>query len=172
MRTVEKHGTVVFNSVSAKSGGAATYIGNLAHEVRSWAQHCIFFVPPQAAKTLRDVGADIEVIETNIGNKSAWRRFLWDQMVLRRNLKQRKADLLISTSDFGMLFPPCKQILMIRNPLFFSDLYATAILPQKTWRFRVDFWLRRLLIGLSARFSTVVLTASRSMLEDVKKYFA
>lgn len=172
MRVVKKQRIVIFNAVSAKSGGAATYLCNLAQEVGGWRHRCVFYVPPQLAKVLQGVGDDVEIIETDIGFKSSWRRFLWDQIVLRRSVKGWKADLLFSTSDFGMFFPPCKQILMIRNPLFFSDLYVTQVLPRKSWRFRLEFCVRQLLIALSARFSAIVLTASHSMLQDVKRHIA
>ena len=69
-----------------------------------------------------------------------------------------------------MLFPPCRQILMIRNPLFFSGLYLATILPHKSWRFKIEFLLRRWLISSSAKSSTITMTASRSMYEDVRRF--
>lgn len=117
-------------------------------------------------------GNNITVLETEIGHQSSWQRFLWDQVALRRIIKKESADILLSSSDFGMVFPPCKQILMIRNPLFFSDFYLQRILPQKSRRFRIEFLLRRKLISLSARSSDLVITASQSMLNDVRRFIA
>src|SRR3989449_10309938 len=97
-------------------------------------------------------------------------RFLWDQITLRRIVRQIKADVLISTSDFGMLFPPCKQVLLVRNPLFFSRLYLAHILPKKSYWFRLEFLLRRWLIARSIAHSDVVMTASKSMLDDVRRF--
>jgi glycosyltransferase involved in cell wall biosynthesis len=69
-----------------------------------------------------------------------------------------------------MWFPPCKQILMVRNPLFFSPLYLRAVLPRKSLVFKLGFYVRRWLIALSVRSSDVVITATDSMLEDVRRF--
>jgi len=87
-------------------------------------------------------------------------------------VRQIKPDVLISTSDFGMLFPPCKQVLLVRNPLFFSRLYLAHILPKKSYWFRLEFLLRRWLIARSIAHSDVVMTASKSMLDDVRRFIA
>jgi glycosyltransferase involved in cell wall biosynthesis len=69
-----------------------------------------------------------------------------------------------------MLSPPCRQVLLIRNSLFFSPFYLQTILPRQSWRSRGEFLLRRWLVLLSARSSDVVVTASRTMLDDVQRF--
>lgn len=163
---------IAVNAVSAKSGGAATYIHNLASgfaQVEHRHEY-IFYVPAVQAKAMQVSGDNVTVLETHVGYRSSWRRLLWDQVALRRTIKKERADLLLSSSDFGVLFAPCQQILMIRNPLFFSSLYLERILPHKSRRFKLEFLVRRWLISLSARSSDVVITASQSMLDDVRRF--
>lgn len=163
---------VLINAVSAKSGGAATYIRNLARELASGNQtkkRYILAVPPSLAEAMGGLGENIALLPTGVGYESSWKRFLWDQFALRAAITNQRAGLLLSSSDFGMWLPPCKQILMIRNPLFFSPLYVERILPRKTWRFKLEFSLRRWLIALSAGSSDVIVTASQSMLNDVRR---
>jgi len=163
---------MIVNAVSAKSGGAATYIENLAKELSTLNQRhrYLFYVPLNRAKLLEGLGSNIKVVDTDISYQSSWKRFLWDQITLRQVVYHQKTDLLLSCSDFGMMFPPCRQILMIRNQLFFSDFYLRRILPLKSYRFRFEFLLRRWLISLSVRFSDVVMTASKSMMTDLKRF--
>ena len=162
---------VLINAVSAKSGGAVSYIRNLADElVMSYPKYEFIFVcPSDQVGSILKVGRNIKVILTEIGQQSSWKRFLWDQIALRRIIQKEKVVLLISSSDFGVWFPPCRQILMIRNSLFFSREYLKKILPQKSLRFKLEFFLRRWFISLSAKSSDAVVTASKSMMEAVRR---
>jgi len=168
---VSNHLRIVLNAVSAKSGGAATYIRNLASSLPAEEprRHYYFYLPPVEAHAISRRGDHITVLPTDIGYRPFWQRFLWDQITLRRIVRRIKADVLISTSDFGMLFPPCKQVLLVRNPLFFSGLYLGRILPKKSYWFRLEFLLRRWLIARSIAHSDIVMTASKSMLDDVRR---
>jgi glycosyltransferase involved in cell wall biosynthesis len=163
---------ILIHAVSAKSGGAATYIHNVACQFAQvdHRHDYILYVPGAQAREMQVPGNDITVLETDVGYRSSWRRLVWDQLVLRRIIRRERVDLLLSSSDFGMLFPPCRQILMIRNPLFFSRLYLERILPHKSYRFKLEFLLRRWLIAFSAKSSDVVITASQSMLDDVRRF--
>jgi glycosyltransferase involved in cell wall biosynthesis len=130
------------------------------------------YLPPAQARAISLRSDHVTVVPTDIGYRPFWQRFLWDQITLRRIVRQIKAHVLISTSDFGMLFPPCKQVLLVRNPLFFSRLYLAHILPKKSYWFRLEFLLRRWLIARSIAHADVVTTASKSMLDDVRRFIA
>ena len=114
---------VLVNAVAAKSGGAVTYIGNLARELASLNQghHYLFYVLPERANALQGLGHNVSAVPTRVGRRPSWQRLLWDQLVWRRTIKKEKADILVSSNDFGVLFPSCRQILMIRNPFDQTD---------------------------------------------------
>ena len=162
---------ILIHAVSAKSGGAVTHIENLARALAKIERphRYIFYVPPAQARMLAAQG-NHDVVATDVGAKPSWQRLWWDQRVLRRIAKREGVDVIFSFSDFGMLFPPCRQILMIQNSLHFSQLYHEEILPRKSRRFRLELSLRRWLIRLSAQSSDLVMTASRSMLSDVRRF--
>ncbi len=157
---------VLFSAVSAKSGGSAVYIKNLSRcsTLKESPHQFIFLVPPGLANSLGTPAANIHVIATRAGLGSPWKRFLWDQLVLRRIVKEQMVDVLVSASDFGMFFPPCREILMIGNSLYFSSLYSEQILSHKSWKFRFQFFLRRCLVSLSVMVAKVVVTPSQSMM--------
>ncbi|MDE2059879.1 MAG: glycosyltransferase family 4 protein [candidate division NC10 bacterium] len=163
--------SVAINAVSAKSGGAATYIENLGKELAKsdYGNQYLFCIPPKRVASLEGLGDRIRVVASDVGYRSSWRRQLWDQVTLRQILRKEHVDVLLSSSDFGMWFPPCKQILMVRNPLFFSPLFLRTVLPNKSRQFRLEFWIRRWLISLSVRASDIVIAASRSMMADLKQ---
>lgn len=163
--------TILINAVSAKSGGAASYVLNLAQQLASSStfQQYIFYVPHGLGKAIGETHKNLAVVETSVGKGSAWKRFLWDQFVLRAIVKRKNIDVLISSSDFGMNFPPCRQILLIRNALFFSDLYARTFSMHQSWRCRLNRLVRRWLVLLSIGSSDVVITATHSLLNEVQK---
>jgi glycosyltransferase involved in cell wall biosynthesis len=160
---------VIVNAVSAFSGGAATYVENLARELAASTSpiRFRFFVPPTEAERMTR-GPKIRAVATKIGSAHRLRRLLWDQVTLRRMVLAERADVLLSSSDFGMLKPPCKQLLLLRNPLFFSQMYRETILPQKSFRARMDFKIRSALVARSVESADLIVTASRSMLADVR----
>jgi glycosyltransferase involved in cell wall biosynthesis len=154
--------------VSSKSGGAATYLQNLIVALANSRHRYVVFVP-ETTRWPVSGAANVTLVGTGIGYKPWWSRLFWDQVTLRRIVKANRADVLLSSSDFGMLWPPCKQILLIRNPLFFSQLYADHIWPHKSRTFKLEFLLRRWLVNLSAQSSDLVMTASHSMRNDAQK---
>ncbi len=156
-----------FSAVSAKSGGAATYLANLVKDLRSGSDRYVLLVPTGTLERLATCRADVEITETDIAFKSPLRRLVWDQIKLRGLLKRRKIDLLVSTSDFGLFFSPCPQILLVRNSLFFSKPYREFILPKKRLAARLDYWLRHLLVRASIWAADLVVMASAGMLAQV-----
>lgn len=163
---------LLISAVSAKSGGASTYIYNLVAELTrdNYGFSYIFYVPKALAESIKTRGDNISIVATEIGSAASWRRFLWDQVVLRAIIKKERIDILVSSSDFGMAFSPCRQVLLIRNALFFSQCYLQHIVPNQNRRSRLNFFLRRWLVLLSAKSSDIVMMASRSMLEDVRRF--
>ena len=165
---------VLINAVSAKSGGAATYLRNLAQSLseRQSDHRYLLLVPPQGRHSCLASSKSVTVRETSIASAPAWRRFLWDQIVVRRLVKTECIDVLVSSSDFGMVYPPCPQVLLLRNALYFAPLYRQYVLARHAWKTRLSYLLRKLLIAASARSATRVLVASRSMMRDVQADFA
>lgn len=164
---------VVLHAVSAKAGGATTYLQNLVPALsRRMGEtgRLIVCAPPATARALGRVPPNVWIVETDVSHRSPIHRLWWDQVILRRLVHREKADVLISSSDFGLLFPPCRQVLLVRNPLFFSPLYLRRILPHKSLPYRLEFLLRRRWIGLSVRHSDVVVCASQSMLDDLRGF--
>ena len=163
---------ILFNAVSAKSGGAAVSMENLCRSLASLKSrhHFIVLVPPQLAGRVGRLGAHIEVIPSEIGLGPPWKRFFWDQVTLRRIVKDQRVDVLVSTSDFGMFFPPCRQILVVSNSVFFSPFYLKRILPLKSVKFKLEFLLRRQLILFSVKVADVVIASSESMVMLLREF--
>jgi glycosyltransferase involved in cell wall biosynthesis len=160
---------VLLNAVAAKMGGAANYIRTLARELADEDQHeFLFLVPESQAAAIREIAPHIRVIASNIAEQSFLRRLWFDQVELPRILRRERIDVLFSTANFATLFCPCRQLLLVRNSLYFSSLYRSEILPHKSWKIRAGEALRRWLVCRSVMASDVVLTPSQAMLDELR----
>jgi glycosyltransferase involved in cell wall biosynthesis len=65
---------------------------------------------------------------------------------------------------------PVRQILLVRNALYFSKLYQDEFLARHSLRFRVPFRFRRWLICRSVRQADVVMTPTQAMLDDLRRF--
>ena len=156
---------ILIHALAAKMGGAANYINTLAQELSQSGEHDYLFLVPEAqAPTLRGL-PHISLLAKDL----TWIRRLWfDQVELPRLLRRERIDVLYSTANFATFFCPCRQLLLVRNSLYFSTVYMSRILPQKTPRARLAESLRRFLARRSARAADVVITPSQSMLYELQ----
>lgn len=163
---------VLINAASAKMGGAATYIKNLACVLGelNLPDEFIFYVPEEQAEVIRGLAPNIQLISTDINYAPFWKRIWLDLVMLRHIIEREKVDVLYSTANLGMFSCPCSQVLLVRNSLHFSKLYLMHILAHKGWRVRMDNTIRRWLICQSVKWADVVITPSQSMLDELQKF--
>ncbi len=164
---------VLVNAVSAKLGGAATYIRNLAFSLLEQAegdQEFVFAVPPERARELPAGHSRLRVVESRAAAGSYAGRCWWDQVALRRLCRSERPDALFSSANFAMLGCPCPQVLLVRIPIYFSREYLEQVLPQKPLIFRAEIALRRWLVCRSVAAADWVVTPSAAMLEDLSRF--
>jgi glycosyltransferase involved in cell wall biosynthesis len=65
---------------------------------------------------------------------------------------------------------PVKQILQVRNALYFSKVFRQMFLPRVSLKRRMAFRVGRWLIGLSVRSADVVTTPTQAMLDELREY--
>ena len=120
---------IVINAASAKMGGAASYITNLLRQLSAegGGTEFLVFLPPETAAKLPDLEGHVRVFPTRIGSTGLLRRLWWEQVALRRFLSSQKADTLYSSANFAMFFCPVRQVLLVRNALYFSRTVSRSI---------------------------------------------
>jgi glycosyltransferase involved in cell wall biosynthesis len=164
---------VLVNAVSAKLGGAATYLRNLVrslHELAAPQDRFVFVVPPERAREIAVDGERMRVLQSRAASGSYARRWWWDQVTLRRLAVEERPDVLFSSANFGMVACPCPQALLVRIPIYFSPEYCQHVLPGKSAAFRAETALRRWLVCRSTASADCVVTPSAAMLGDLQRY--
>jgi glycosyltransferase involved in cell wall biosynthesis len=164
--------TIAINAVSAKMGGAVSYLTNLLRNLPppESGYRFLVFVRTETARLLGDVAANILICEIPSGDSDGWRRFWWEQITLRRLLQRENIKALFSSANFAMFQCPVRQILLVRNAVYFSKMYQETILPRQAWKKRAWFRLSRRLVCMSARTADLVMTPTQAMLDGLRDY--
>jgi len=158
---------VVVQAVSAKMGGASNYLNAVATEFarQAPADEFIYLVP--SAGTLEQTE---HARVRKISAESVPQRLWFDRRELPKLLRQVGADVLFSTANIGIRNSPCRQVLLVRNALYFSDWYEKSILPYKGWRFPWEHRLRKSLVLRSVRWADAVVVPSHAMLASLREH--
>jgi glycosyltransferase involved in cell wall biosynthesis len=161
---------VLINAVSARIGGAANYIRMVARELVEQAPEDTFILllPPEQSGSVSGLTPGLEARAVDLGAASFLRRFWFDQVAVPGLIRRERVDVLFSSANMGTFFCPCKQVLLVRNALFFSVEYFRWIFPHKGFMARINERLRRLLVAMSARAADLVMTPSRAMLQQLQ----
>ena len=164
---------ILVNAVSAKLGGAATYIRNLAGSLLEQArpgEEFVFVVPPEREREIPAADSRLRVLGHTAAAGSYARRVWWDQVGLRQIVHRERPDVLFSSANFALLGCPCPQVLLVRIPIYFSREYLEQVLPGKSAAFKAETALRRWLVCRSVSAADCVVTPSAAMLEDLRRF--
>ncbi len=164
---------VLINAVSAKLGGAATYVRNLAGSLEAQAgsdEQFVFVVPPERAREMQTQSGRVSVKESSAASGSYASRWWWDQVTLRELLSRERPDVLFSSANFAMMACPCPQVLLVRIPIYFAEEYLQHVLPQKSAGFRAETALRRWLVCRSVRAADCLITPTAAMRDELARF--
>jgi glycosyltransferase involved in cell wall biosynthesis len=163
---------IVINAVSAKMGGAVTYLTNVLRRLPppESGDDFVVYLPPETAAKQQGLRENVRLAPTTIGHAAWWKRIWWEQVTLRRCLRSEHVDALFSSANFGMFRCPVRQLLLVRIPLYFSRPYLETFLPQHPFKTRMAFKLRRWLCCRSARAADVVMTPTQAMLDELMDF--
>lgn len=170
MMTSERPLHIVFNATASKMGGARTYLQHLVEGFRrgGYPVRLTFWLPPEQVTEFSSFECEtMRFLSSPVSHSGIIRRIIWEQMILPRWLKREKADVFISLGNTATFLSPCKQIVCVRNSLYFSKLYLGKVREARRWRLWVSSRLHGLLTRLSMRVSEVTLLPSVSIRDEI-----
>ncbi|HLW79071.1 MAG TPA: glycosyltransferase family 1 protein [Terriglobia bacterium] len=162
---------LAINAGATKMGGAVTYLSDLLRHLPppESGHEFLIMLPRETVKALPGLPPHIKLFPTPAGSQAWWKRLVWDQVTLRRLVKRMRADVLYSAANFGLLYCPVPQVLLLQNPLYFSDVYHRVFLPRYGSSVRLKLWLRRWLMLASVRHSDLVMTPTQALLDGLRR---
>lgn len=163
---------ILISAISAKMGGAANYMKEIAAQFAARNSHdeLTFLVPPEIAPAIQQILPHAEVVTPDIARRGFLSRIWFDQVILPRMLRERRIDALFSSADFGVLKSPCRQVLLVRNSIYFFAIYLEKYGRGRPLKSRVMDRFRRWLVCQSVRAADIVMTPSRAMLDELKTW--
>lgn len=161
--------TIVVNTISARTGGIVTHTQNLVERFAERDIDATFYVPADFADLFR-ARRTVAIRPMMAGRLGAARRFLWEQISWREEVRRSRADAVFAAANFGLLWPRVPQLLLIREGGLFNPLYIRHVLPRLGLRRQLETILRRRLMLLSASSSAVVMFPSETVRDWVLRY--
>jgi len=162
---------VIVNAISANTGGIVTYTNNLIEFFATREIDVIVYVPRWFdISRFAGMSVSVQIVKTRF--YGPWHRFLWEQFVWRRIIKNSGADLVFSSANYGVLFPPIPQMLLVQGEIYLNPIYRERVLPNLSWRERVSAILRRNLMLISARHSRTTIFPSEVAMNAALDYDA
>ena len=162
---------IIVNAISANTGGIVTYTNNLIEYIASEDVETIVYVPGwfEASELSKGKATAIPLKKRFYGPVH---RFLWEQFAWRRIIKEQKADVVFSSANYGVLFSPVPQVLLVQGEIYLNPVYREKVLPNLSWRERLSAYLRRNLMLVSARCSKSVIFPSKVAMQSAIAYDA
>jgi len=161
---------VIINAISANTGGIVTYTSNLIEFLGDEDFEAIVYVP-RAFDVSKINHPNVTVRPVPVRRfYGALHRFIWEQIFWRRIVRESGADVLYSSANYGVLFPPVPQILLVQGEIYLNPVYREKVLPHLSLRERVSAFLRRNLMLYSARHSEVTVFPSEVALQAALDY--
>ncbi|WP_457598129.1 glycosyltransferase family 4 protein [Hydrogenimonas sp.] len=156
---------VLIHAMPTKMGGAKRHLNNMVDAlVRAESGH-EFIVLINDEYDISVFDASVRTIRYPVAYSSGIDRIILDNREINRIVENERIDLLISFANIGPFKPRCRHILFEMNALYFCK----NIRPLYTFKQRLDFLLKRMLIRLSARHADRIVTPSCSLRDRISE---
>ena len=149
--------------VPGEVGGTETFLVNLVKNLIKIDKKnkYLFIVSSNNKRTFTTDSESVEYLEFNFDNNSRLRRVFFEQLILPRKLKENKVDFLIAPGNTGLIYCPCKLIVIVQSILYFSYPKFFSLVKRK---------YLQLLVKYSCKKAERVLTTSLCAKEDIIKH--
>jgi glycosyltransferase involved in cell wall biosynthesis len=118
---------VLINAASANMGGAFTYLQNLLGWMPELAASDQFFVcvPEHTRDKLEETlsAPNLKFLTYPYAETGGAARLYFDQVRVPRLIRQQHIEVLFSSTGFGTFWKGCPELLLVRNPVYFSKAF-------------------------------------------------
>lgn len=163
---------IIVNAISANTGGIVTYTSNLIDYLARENVDAVVYVPASFKLASSTTNGTVTVKPLAKRFLGPAHRFLWEQTGWRRIVRDSGADVLFSSANYGVLFSPIPQVLLVQGEIYLNPVYRDKVLPRLSWKERLSAFLRRHLMLWSARCSRQTIFPSQVALEAATDYDA
>ena len=161
---------VLVNMLGVRAGGARTYLLQMLNHLATTRQpheYVVLAAPWVAEQWPHATGTEQGAVRLITMAVPPARRLSFDQFDLPRIAVRERCDVLWSPNNYASFRSPVPQLVMICNPVYFSDRYQSLLRRYGTLAERADYRLRRLHARASVRRADVAVFPTRAFMDGV-----
>jgi glycosyltransferase involved in cell wall biosynthesis len=155
------------NSLAATAGGGLTYIRNVLPHLAS--QNGVRVTVALTSNLRKNLGSlrGVDFFELNV---PVSQRLWFEQWSLPAIIRDRKANVLLSTGNFAIWRSPVPQILLSRNSIYLSSHFRQDLLNRGEYRAWIDTRLRSFLARKSIHWADVTVAPSEAFASELRAW--
>lgn len=150
-----------------QEGGSSNHLYHFVPAVAEVDETNEYFVVLHKTFPFDHKAPNIHILRTSAGIISAPYYMWWYQIELPWLCKRLNIDLIFALLSFGSLKPPKPQIVLARNPTYFSDDYIRMLAVHE----RLELAIRRMWLYRTMKASRLIVTPTRAMKDDIRKIY-
>lgn len=161
---------VLVNMLGVRAGGARTYLLQMLQYLATARQpheYVVLAAPWVEREWLAMHGPETRAVRVIPSAISPARRLYFDQIELPRLVRRERADVLWSPNNYACFRSPVPQLLMVCNPVYFSNRYRSLMRRYGNVVERADYRARRAHARASVRRADVSVFPTRAFMDRV-----
>ena len=159
---------ILVNAITAKMGGFKTLTISFLDNISENDGNQYYFLCPKGVidKSLLNK-KNIKLVETDRGDTSHIKRFMWYQFGLPNYIKNNRFDYMINLTNYGPINPRCNQILLLHNPKHVSEQIKESLNVKN----RIKLFFQDIVFKLSLKGTDTLVVQTNYMKDGVVNKF-
>lgn len=157
---------LLIDALGASAGGGLTYLRNALPHLAARSAVEISLLASEAAGAELPAADNVQIL-TGAQERSAFSRFLWEQVEVPKLVRKVGADVLLCAGNFAIWNSPVPQILLSRNSLYTSADFARDLRRRGDYRLMTDTRAKGFLARKSIRRAELTVAPSQAFAREL-----
>jgi glycosyltransferase involved in cell wall biosynthesis len=157
------------NALAASAGGGVTYVRNVVPKLAARTDlRATVALSPRLQDQIQE-SQNVRLLRMEPPNDVV-RRFLFEQNRLPKLIRDNQADVLLSAGNFALWNSPVPQILLSRNSLYTSKVFAKDLKSRGHYGLLLDTKFKGWLASASIRCADVTVAPSEAFAQELRDW--
>lgn len=157
---------LLMDALGASAGGGLTYLRNVVPHLAAVPGVGVSLLAGESAGAELSPASNVQIL-TGAQGKSAFSRFLWEQVEIPKLVRKVGAEVLVCAGNFAIWESPVPQILLSRNSLYTSADFGRDLRRRGDYRLLADTWAKGFLARRSIRRAEVTVAPSQAFAREL-----
>jgi glycosyltransferase involved in cell wall biosynthesis len=157
---------LLIDALGASAGGGLTYLRNALSHLAARPAVEISLLAGEATSAELPAASNLQIL-TGAQERSAFSRFLWEQVEVPKLVRKVGADVLLCAGNFAIWNSPVPQILLSRNSLYTSADFARDLRRRGDYRLMAETRAKGFLARKSIRRAELTVAPSQAFAREL-----